>query len=151
MCKRRGRKPHFGWKKGVSFTLWKKMHENSIFSPITGWGRTPGTPYAGPATAFPPYLLSSLAPCWHMITLRICDLFFDWLIDWLIDNDLQRDIRNSPNCCSFLSMQSLCLAKSMHVQVTFSRFYWNSKWPPRTNFNFFVGVKTQKNILVNSF
>ena len=39
-------------KSGVSFTLFKKMHENSIFSPITegGGGRTPGTPYAGSAT-----------------------------------------------------------------------------------------------------
>ena len=24
MCKRRGRKPHFGWKRGVSYTLFKK-------------------------------------------------------------------------------------------------------------------------------
>ena len=37
-------------KKGVSFTLFEKMHENSIFSLITGEGRTPGTPYAGSAT-----------------------------------------------------------------------------------------------------
>ena len=50
MCKRRGRKPPFGWKRGVSFTLLKKMHENTIFSPIKGGGRTPGTPYAGSAT-----------------------------------------------------------------------------------------------------
>ena len=41
-------------KRGVSFTLLKKMHENSIFSPITG-GRTPGTPYAGSATGVPGY------------------------------------------------------------------------------------------------
>ena len=27
-----------------------------------------------------------------------------------------------------------------NVQVTFSRFYWNSKWPPQINFNFFVGA-----------
>ena len=26
------------------------MHENAIFSPIRGGGRTPGTPYAGSAT-----------------------------------------------------------------------------------------------------
>ena len=39
-------------KRGVSFTLFKKMHENLIFSPITGGGGgTPGTPYAGSATA----------------------------------------------------------------------------------------------------
>ena len=38
--------------RGVSFTLLKKMHENSIFSPITGGGRTPGTPCAGSATDF---------------------------------------------------------------------------------------------------
>ena len=44
MCKRRGRKPHFGWKRIVSFTLFQKMHENAIFSPIRGGGRTPGTP-----------------------------------------------------------------------------------------------------------
>ena len=37
------------------------------------------------------------------------------------------------------------------VQVTFSRFYWNSKWPPQINFNFLGGVKTQKNCLVNFF
>ena len=35
------------------------------------------------------------------------------------------------------------------VQVTFSRFYWNSKWPPRISFNFLVGAKTQKISLVN--
>ena len=29
------------------------------------------------------------------------------------------------------------------VQVTFSRFYWNSKWPPRINFNFFCGHENQ--------
>ena len=34
------------------------------------------------------------------------------------------------------------------VQVTFSRFYWNSKWPPQINFNFFLGggVKKLKNL-----
>ena len=37
-------------KRGVSFTLKKKMHENAIFSPRRGGGRTPGTPYAGSAT-----------------------------------------------------------------------------------------------------
>ena len=31
--------------RGVGFTLFKKMHENSFFLPMTG-GRTPGTPYA---------------------------------------------------------------------------------------------------------
>ena len=30
------------------------------------------------------------------------------------------------------------------VQVTFSRFYWKSKWPPWINFNFLVGAGTQK-------
>ena len=50
MCKRMGRKPHFRRKRGASFTFFKKMRENSIFSPITGGGRTPGTPYAGSAT-----------------------------------------------------------------------------------------------------
>ena len=40
-------------KRGVSFTLLKKMHANAIFSLITGGGgRTPGTPYAGSATAY---------------------------------------------------------------------------------------------------
>ena len=39
-------------KRGVSFTLFKTMHENAIFSPRRwGGGRTPGTPYAGSATA----------------------------------------------------------------------------------------------------
>ena len=37
-------------KKILSFSLSKKMHENAIFSPIRGRGRTPGTPYAGSAT-----------------------------------------------------------------------------------------------------
>ena len=37
------------------------------------------------------------------------------------------------------------------VQVGFSRLYWNSKWPPRTNFNFSVGTKTQKISLVIFF
>ena len=54
-----GVKPHLGdlaeklQKRGVnvSFTSLKKMHENSIFLPITGGeGRTPGMPYAGSAT-----------------------------------------------------------------------------------------------------
>ena len=39
---------------------------------------------------------------------------------------------------------------STDVQVIFSRFYWNSKWPPRINFNFLVGAKTKK-IMVNCF
>ena len=30
------------------------------------------------------------------------------------------------------------------VQVIFLGFCWNSKWPPRITFNFFVGAKTQK-------
>ena len=37
------------------------------------------------------------------------------------------------------------------VQVTFSRFYWNSKWPPQINFNFLGDVKTRKICLVNFF
>ena len=37
------------------------------------------------------------------------------------------------------------------VQVTFSRFYWNSKWPPQINFDFLGGVETQKICLVNFF
>ena len=34
------------------------------------------------------------------------------------------------------------------VQVTFSKFYLNSKWPPRTNLNF---LETQKISFVNFF
>ena len=51
-CARGGGVSHIlAEKRGVSFTLLKKMHENSIYSPITGGGgRTPGTPYAGSAT-----------------------------------------------------------------------------------------------------
>ena len=52
-------------KKGVSLTLFKKMHKNSIFSPITGGGRTPGTPYAGSATdrpLAPPHLFKIIFP-----------------------------------------------------------------------------------------
>ena len=36
-------------KRGVGFTLFLKMHENAIFSPIRE-GRTPAMPYAGSAT-----------------------------------------------------------------------------------------------------
>ena len=47
-CARGGGASHISAEKsGVSFTLFKKMHENSIFPQITGVGRTPGTPYAG--------------------------------------------------------------------------------------------------------
>ena len=50
-CARGGGVSHIlAEKMGVSFTLFKKMHENAIFSPIRGGGRTPGTPYAGSAT-----------------------------------------------------------------------------------------------------
>ena len=49
-CARGGGVSHIlAEKRGVSFTLFKKMHENSIFLPIAV-GRTPGTPYAGSAT-----------------------------------------------------------------------------------------------------
>ena len=37
------------------------------------------------------------------------------------------------------------------MQVTFSGFCRNSKWPPQINFNFLGGVKTQKIRLVNFF
>ena len=38
-CTRGGGVSHIlAEKRGVSFTLFKKMHENSIFSPITGGG-----------------------------------------------------------------------------------------------------------------
>ena len=52
-CARGGGVSHiFAEKRGVGFTLFEKMHENSIFPPITGGRRpTPGTPYAGSATA----------------------------------------------------------------------------------------------------
>ena len=51
-CARGGGVSHLlAEKRGVSFTLLKKMHENTIFSPIMGGGgRKPGTPYAGSAT-----------------------------------------------------------------------------------------------------
>ena len=51
-CARGGGVSHFlAEKRGVSFTFFKKMHQNAIFSPRTGrGGRTPGTPYAGSAT-----------------------------------------------------------------------------------------------------
>ena len=38
MCKRRGVRHILAEKKIVSFTLFKKMHENAIFSPIRGGG-----------------------------------------------------------------------------------------------------------------
>ena len=43
ICKRRGRKPHFGKKRVVSFTLLRKMHENAILLSYA-------PPYAGSAT-----------------------------------------------------------------------------------------------------
>ena len=47
-CARGGGVSHIlAEKRGVSFTLFKKMHGNSIFLPIMGGGRTPETPYAG--------------------------------------------------------------------------------------------------------
>ena len=50
-CARGGGVSHIlAEKRGVSFTSFKKMHENAIFPPITGGGRTPGSPYAGSAT-----------------------------------------------------------------------------------------------------
>ena len=49
-CARVGAVSHIlAEKRGVSFTLFQKKHENAIFSPRSG-GRTPGTPYAGSAT-----------------------------------------------------------------------------------------------------
>ena len=51
-CARGGGVSHIlAEKRGVSFTLFQKMHENAIFSPRRG-GRTPGTPYAGSATGY---------------------------------------------------------------------------------------------------
>ena len=37
------------------------------------------------------------------------------------------------------------------VQVTFWRFFWNSKWPLQTNFNFLFGAKTKEISLLNFF
>ena len=37
------------------------------------------------------------------------------------------------------------------VQVNFSRFYLNSKWPPEINLNFLGGLKTKKKCSVNFF
>ena len=37
------------------------------------------------------------------------------------------------------------------VQVIFSRFYCNSKWPPRINFNFLWAQKLEKISLVTFF
>ena len=47
------------------------MHENLIFSPITGGGRTPGTPYAGSATDKRPHeiLLVQFSLCVHKSVL----------------------------------------------------------------------------------
>ena len=42
-------------KRVLASLYYKKMHENSIFPPITG-GRTPGMPYAGSATGQTPVL-----------------------------------------------------------------------------------------------
>ena len=58
-CARGGGVSHnLAEKRGVSFALLKKMHENSKLSPITGGGGgTPGTPYAGSATDMIIYLI----------------------------------------------------------------------------------------------
>ena len=39
-------------KRGVNVTLFQKMHENAILFNNKEGGRTPGTPYAGSATAW---------------------------------------------------------------------------------------------------
>ena len=39
-------------KRGVSSTFFQKMHENAIFSPIRGGGRTAAPPYAGSVTVY---------------------------------------------------------------------------------------------------
>ena len=51
MCKSRGRKPHFGWKKGCQLHfIQKNAWKCNIFTNNGGGGRTPGTPYPGSAT-----------------------------------------------------------------------------------------------------
>ena len=50
-CARGGGANHIlAEKRGVSFNLFQKRHENAIFLPIGGGGSTPSTPYAGSAT-----------------------------------------------------------------------------------------------------
>ena len=44
-CARGGGVSHILAEKGL-LASFQKMHENAIFSPIRGGGRTPGTPYA---------------------------------------------------------------------------------------------------------
>ena len=51
-CKRRGRKPHFGCKKGVLASLYSKNAWKCNIFTKKGGGRTPGTSYAGTATGF---------------------------------------------------------------------------------------------------
>ena len=66
-CARGGGVSHIlAEKRGVSFTLFKNMHENSIFLPIMGGGgRTPGTPYAGSATVLPFRFVGQYRPTTH--------------------------------------------------------------------------------------
>ena len=58
MCKRRRRKPHFGWKRIVSFTLFKKMHKNAIFSLKRGGGVRRVRPMLDPPLVIPAIYLT---------------------------------------------------------------------------------------------
>ena len=43
--------------------------------------------------------------------------------------------RSTPIFLWAQKLQNLESERYGDVQVTFSRFYWNSKWPPQINFN----------------
>ena len=107
-CARVGGVSHiFPEKKGVSFTFLKKMHENAIFSLIRGRGRTPATPYAGPATAC--YIIgthSNNVLLWF--TKRILGTDFLWPFP-CVPNDYHSHLLKNDNThrSSFLSSHSL--------------------------------------------
>ena len=72
-CARGGGVSHIlAEKRGVSFTLLKNMHENSIFLPIMeGGGRRPGTPYVGSATVLPFRFVGQYRPTTHVYMSRL--------------------------------------------------------------------------------
>ena len=69
----------------------------------------------------------------------------------ILDNSLKLKVRNYSNFTFPTFYIQSHSPPYGDVQVTFPRFYWNSKWPPRINFNFFVGAKTQNISLVIFF
>ena len=87
------------------------------------------------------------------------DFFSNFNIKYLATcgcaSDFLKDANKIQNGChkstpKFLWAQKkskiiqILLSHPPSYDVTFSKFHWNSKWPPRINFNILVGAKTQK-------